>query len=149
LSYIFYFYEFSLIFHSFIIDAPKRKAEGLGAVQKGSGDKAVGVGLDSMSVKAATSAPKAVAESLGTVQKGSGDKAVGVGLDSMSVKSATSAPKAVAEGVPLHARSGNAAASQTEVAGVTYDEEATGDDYEEPAGDDYEEAAGDEYYDEE
>merc|ERR1712063_211648 len=32
------------------LNAPKRKAEGLGAVQKGTGDKAVGVGLDSMSV---------------------------------------------------------------------------------------------------
>merc|ERR1712039_1095240 len=37
-------------------------AEGLGAVQKGSGDKAVGVGLDSMSVKSATSAPKRTSE---------------------------------------------------------------------------------------
>ena len=70
-------------------------------VPKGSGDKAVGVGLDSMSVKPATSAPKKVSEGLGKAQKGSGDKAVGVGLDSMSVKSATSAPKAVAEGVPI------------------------------------------------
>merc|ERR1712137_1180182 len=79
------------------LNAPKRKAEGLGAVQKGTGDKAVGVGLDSMSVKTATSAPKKVTEGLGGVQKGSGDKAVGVGLDSTSVKAATSAPKAVAE----------------------------------------------------
>merc|ERR1711974_74358 len=110
--------------------APKKVSEGLGAVQKGSGDKAVGVGLDSMSVKAATSAPKAVAESLGNVQKGSGDKAVGVGLDSMSVQSATSAPKAVSEGVPISARTGaTAAQDQTEVAGATYDdEEAEADD---------------------
>merc|ERR1712063_201083 len=42
--------------------APKKTAEGLGAVQKGTGDKAVGVGLDSMSVKSATSAPKVTAE---------------------------------------------------------------------------------------
>merc|ERR1712137_1074010 len=42
--------------------APKKKAEGLGAVQKGTGDKAVGVGLDSMSVASAVSAPKAVSE---------------------------------------------------------------------------------------
>merc|ERR1712108_3036 len=33
------------------LNAPKKTAEGLGAVQKGTGDKAVGVGLDSMSVK--------------------------------------------------------------------------------------------------
>merc|ERR1711974_418752 len=112
------------------LNAPKKTAEGLGAVQKGTGDKAVGVGLDSMSVKAATSAPKAVAESLGNVQKGSGDKAVGVGLDSMSVQSATSAPKAVSEGVPISARTGaTAAQDQTEVAGATYDdEEAEADD---------------------
>merc|ERR1711925_60769 len=101
--------------------APKAVAESLGNVQKGSGDKAVGVGLDSMSVKAATSAPKAVAESLGNAQKGSGDKAVGVGLDSMSVQSATSAPKAVSEGVPISARTGaSAAQAQAEVAGATY-----------------------------
>ena len=73
-----------------------------------------------MSVKSATSAPKAVAESLGNVQKGTGDKAVGVGLDSMSVKSAVDAPKAVAEGIPISARTG---AGQTDVAGVTYDDE--------------------------
>merc|ERR1711959_296950 len=97
--------------------ASEGRSQKNGSIQKATGDKAVGVGLDSMSVKTATPAPKAVAESIGTVQKGSGDKAVGVGLDSMSVKSATSAPKAVAEGVPIHARSGNAAASQTEVAG--------------------------------
>merc|ERR1712137_1222663 len=42
--------------------APKAKAEGLGAVQKGTGDKAVGAGLDSMSVASAVSAPKAVSE---------------------------------------------------------------------------------------
>merc|ERR1712110_1212142 len=42
--------------------APKKKAEGLGAVHKGTGDKAVGVGLDSMSVKSATSAPKRTSE---------------------------------------------------------------------------------------
>merc|ERR1711862_726864 len=77
------------------LNAPKKTAEGLGAVQKGTGDKAVGVGLDSMSVKTATSAPKKVTEGLGAVQKGTGDKAVG--FDSMSVKAATSAPKAVAE----------------------------------------------------
>merc|ERR1712137_51029 len=46
------------------LNAPKRKAEGLGAVQKGTGDKAVGVGMDSMSVKTATSAPKKVTEGL-------------------------------------------------------------------------------------
>merc|ERR1711904_442245 len=108
--------------------APKKTAEGLGAVQKGTGDKAVGVGLDSMAVKSATSAPKAVAEGLGQVQKGTGDKAVGVGLDSMSVKSATSAPRAVSEGVPISARSGvSAAAGQTEVAGATYDDEEQGE----------------------
>merc|ERR1712063_198314 len=118
-------------------NAPKRKAEGLGAVQKGTGDKAVGVGLDSMSVKAATSAPKAAAESLGNVQKGSGDKAVGVGLDSMSVASATSAPKAVAEGIPISARTGaTAAQGQTEVAGATYDDEPADEgDYDEGAAD--------------
>merc|ERR1712199_92311 len=81
------------------LNAPKRVAEGLSGVQKGSGDKAVGVGLDSMSVKTATSAPKKVAEGLGAVQKGSGDKAVGVGLDSMSVAAAKNAPKKVTEGL--------------------------------------------------
>merc|ERR1712232_1385070 len=99
--------------------APKKVAEGLGA-QRGTGDKAVGVGLDSMSVKSATNAPKKVTEGLGKVQKVSGDKGVGVGLDSMSVQSATSAPKAVAEGVPISART---AADQTEVAGATYDDD--------------------------
>merc|ERR1712014_373409 len=74
-------------------------AEGLGKAQKGTGDKAVGVSLDSMSVKTATSAPKKTAEGLGKAQKGTGDKAVGVSLDSMSVKSATSAPKKTAEGL--------------------------------------------------
>merc|ERR1712054_742572 len=44
------------------LNAPKKTAEGLGAVQKGTGDKAVGVGLDSMAVKSATSAPRAVSE---------------------------------------------------------------------------------------
>merc|ERR1712071_493172 len=44
------------------VSAPKKTAEGLGAVQKGTGDKAVGVGLDSMSVASAVSAPKAVSE---------------------------------------------------------------------------------------
>merc|ERR1719359_403096 len=81
------------------LNAPKKTAEGLGKAQKGTGDKAVGVGLDSMSVKTATSAPKKVTEGLGKAQKGTGDKAVGVGLDSMSVKTATSAPKASAEGL--------------------------------------------------
>merc|ERR1712137_213180 len=119
------------------LNAPKRKAEGLGAVQKGTGDKAVGVGLDSMSVKTATSAPKKVTEGLGGVQKGTGDKAVGVGLDSMSVASATSAPKAVAEGIPISARTGaTAAQGQTEVAGATYDDEPADEgDYDEGAAD--------------
>merc|ERR1711907_880786 len=81
------------------LNAPKRVAEGLSGVQKGTGDKAVGVGLDSMSVKTATSAPKKVAEGLGAVQKGSGDKAVGAGLDSMSVAAAKNAPKKVTEGL--------------------------------------------------
>merc|ERR1712063_147335 len=119
------------------LNAPKRKAEGLGAVQKGTGDKAVGVGLDSMSVKSATNAPKKVTEGLGNVQKGSGDKAVGVGLDSMSVASATSAPKAVAEGIPISARTGaTAAQGQTEVAGATYDDEPADEgDYDEGAAD--------------
>merc|ERR1711974_350188 len=39
-----------------------KNEKSLGNVQKGSGDKAVGVGLDSMSVQSATSAPKAVSE---------------------------------------------------------------------------------------
>merc|ERR1712137_1315935 len=122
------------------LNAPKKKAEGLGAVQKGSGDKAVGVGLDSMSVKSATSAPKKVAEGLGAVQKGSGDKAVGVGLDSMSVKSATSAPKAVSEGVPISSR-----VFASEAAGATYDDEDVP--AEEPADEPQDEAEPEEYED--
>jgi len=81
------------------LKAPKKKTEGLGNVQKGTGDHAVGVGLDSISTKTALSAPKAVAEGLGNVQKGSGDHAIGVGLDSISTKAALSAPKPVAEGL--------------------------------------------------
>merc|ERR1712063_17686 len=126
--------------------APKKKAEGLGAVQKGSGDKAVGVGLDSMSVASAVSAPKAKAEGLGAVQKGTGDKAVGVGLDSMSVASAVSAPKAVSEGVPISTRVfASGASGQTEAAGATYDEDVPEEDAGEDAGD-YGEDAGE--YDE-
>merc|ERR1719231_1058921 len=128
------------------LNAPKKKAEGLGAVQKGSGDKAVGVGLDSMSVKSATNAPKKKAEGLGGVQKGSGDKAVGVGLDSMSVASAVSAPKAVSEGVPISTRVfASGASGQTEAAGATYDEDVPEEDAGEDAGD-YGEDAGE--YDE-
>ena len=47
-------------------------------VQKGTGDKAVGVGLDSVAVNTAVNAPKKVAEGLSKVQKGTGDKAVGL-----------------------------------------------------------------------
>eukprot|EP01111_Echinosteliopsis_oligospora_P002050 TRINITY_DN129_c0_g1_i4.p2 TRINITY_DN129_c0_g1~~TRINITY_DN129_c0_g1_i4.p2 ORF type:complete len:213 (+),score=72.22 TRINITY_DN129_c0_g1_i4:70-708(+) len=56
------------------LNAPKKTAEGLSKVQKGTGDKAVGVGLDSVSTKNALNAPKKVAEGLGSAQKGSGGK---------------------------------------------------------------------------
>merc|ERR1712185_554159 len=92
------------------------------------GDKAVGVGLDSMSVKSATSAPKKKAEGLGAVHKGTGDKAVGVGLDSMSVKSATSAPKRTSEGVPISARNASTA-NQSGVVGATYEDDEPAEDY--------------------
>merc|ERR1712188_244872 len=106
------------------------------------------VGLDSMSVKSATSAPKKVAEGLGAVQKGSGDKAVGVGLDSMSVASAVSAPKAVSEGVPISTRVfASGAAGQTEAAGATYDDEDVP--AEEPADEPQDEAEPEEYEDDE
>ena len=49
--------------------APKRKAEGLGAVQKGTGEKPT-VGADSFQVKAALNAPKRKAEGTGKLQYG-------------------------------------------------------------------------------
>ena len=54
-------------------NAPKRTAEGLGTVQKGTGDKATAV-TDDISMQHAKSAPKRTAEGLGTVQKGTGGK---------------------------------------------------------------------------
>merc|ERR1712137_850469 len=125
------------------LNAPKKTAEGLGAVQKGTGDKAVGVSLDSMSVKTATSAPKKKAEGLGAVHKGTGDKAVGVGLDSMSVKSATSAPKRTSEGVPISARNASTA-NQSGVVGATYEDEPAEEYRQEEEEEQYEEEGYDE-----
>merc|ERR1712010_433792 len=79
------------------LNAPKRKAEGLQQVQKGTGEKA-NVGLDAMGVQTALKAPKPKAEGLQQVQKGTGDKA-NVGLDAMGVQSALKAPKAASEGM--------------------------------------------------
>ena len=52
---------------------PKKVAEGLGNVQKGTGEKPK-VGSDTLAMKTAKAAPKKVAEGLGNVQKGSGGK---------------------------------------------------------------------------
>merc|ERR1712010_179873 len=79
------------------LNAPKRKAEGLQQVQKGTGEKA-NVGLDAMGVQTALKAPKKKAEGLQQVQKGTGGKA-NVGLDAMGVQSALKAPKPKAEGL--------------------------------------------------
>ncbi len=58
---------------SFREDAPKSKAEGLGNVQKGTGDN-THYGMDSVHMQRAISAPRAKAEGLGNVQKGTGEK---------------------------------------------------------------------------
>jgi len=55
-------------------NAPKRVAEGLGTVQKGTGERAH-VGADTVAMRQAKSAPKRQAEGLGTVQKGTGERA--------------------------------------------------------------------------
>merc|ERR1712199_50625 len=127
------------------LNAPKRVAEGLSGVQKGSGDKAVGVGLDSVAVSTAVNAPKKKAEGLNQVQKGSGDKAVGVGLDSVAVSNATNAPKAKAEalGTVHKGDSSTAPQSADEYAGATY-----GDDGEEEAAPEEAAPEEEEYYDE-
>eukprot|EP00727_Mastigamoeba_balamuthi_P001227 m51a1_g11100 putative lim-type zinc finger-containing protein (234) ;mRNA; r:48124-49136 len=77
--------------------APKRTAEGLGAVQKGTGEKPK-VGLDTVQTQTAMHAPKRAAEGLGAVQKGTGEKPQ-VGLDTVQTKTAMSAPKRTAEGL--------------------------------------------------
>jgi len=77
------------------LKAPKKVAEGSGAVQKGTGDTP-NFGLDSISNQTALKAPKVVAESLGNVQKGTGD-APNVGIDSIANQTALKAPKVVAE----------------------------------------------------
>eukprot|EP01105_Mastigella_eilhardi_P007670 TRINITY_DN1925_c0_g1_i2.p1 TRINITY_DN1925_c0_g1~~TRINITY_DN1925_c0_g1_i2.p1 ORF type:complete len:191 (+),score=68.84 TRINITY_DN1925_c0_g1_i2:82-654(+) len=53
--------------------APHKGAEGLGTVQKGTGEKP-NVGLDTVATQHALNAPRRTAESLGTVLKGSGGK---------------------------------------------------------------------------
>merc|ERR1711976_909734 len=71
-------------------NAPKPKAEALGAVQKGTGDAHTAVVDYTMSK--AMSAPKAKAEGLGAVQKGTGDAHTSV-VDYTMTK-AMNAPKA-------------------------------------------------------
>lgn len=53
--------------------APRRTAEGLGNVQKGTGDRPTAV-TDSVAMRQAKAAPHRTAEGLGTVQKGTGGK---------------------------------------------------------------------------
>ena len=53
--------------------APKRVAEGLGNVQKGTGEKP-NVSADTIAIRQATNAPKRVAENIGNIQKGTGGK---------------------------------------------------------------------------
>jgi len=79
------------------LNAPKKKAEGLATVQKGTGE-APKVGLDTLGVQNALKAPKRKAEGLQAVQKGTGEGSH-VGLDAMGVQSALKAPKKKAEGL--------------------------------------------------
>merc|ERR1712000_352221 len=58
------------------LNAPKRKAEGLQQVQKGTGDKA-NVGLDAMGVQSALKAPKAAAEGMHWKQNVDGEADTG------------------------------------------------------------------------
>jgi len=79
------------------LNAPKKTAEGLSTVQKGTGEKP-SVGLDNLATQHALNAPKKTAEGLSAVQKGTGEKP-SVGLDTVQNQTALKAPKKTAEGL--------------------------------------------------
>jgi len=77
------------------LKAPKKSAEGLGNVQKGTGETP-NVGIETVTTQNALKAPKKVAEGLGHVQKGTGETP-NVGIDTIASSNALKAPRAVAE----------------------------------------------------
>jgi len=114
------------------LNAPKKTAEGLSTVQKGTGEKPK-VGLDTISTQQALKAPKKTSEGLRTVQKGDGGK------PNYAVFGADGSAPAEAS-----AASGEAHAEQH------YEEPAAAEHYEEPAAEQqYEEpAAAEQQYEE-